>query len=255
MSAYDIVCIPDLQVPDHHHRFVKNLTAFIKDYQPGELCDVGDFYDFKSPARWSKGYAEEYIPQLYGDIEQGKEVALGFTAAAPDARRRRRMGNHDERVETYIKRYAPALDGFPALQYERLVDAEGTGWEIYRQPFDLAPGWVCAHGHEGSLNQTAGLTALGLARKLGKSVVCGHTHRAGLVAESKGYSGKINSRLYGLEVGNGMDVRKADYLKSGSGNWQMAFGILHVLGKKVFPELIYADEQGRFFVEGAYYSE
>jgi predicted phosphodiesterase len=42
--------------------------------------------------------------------------------------------------------------------------------------------WVMAHGDEGNISQHAGITALNLAKKWGKSVLCGHTHRLGMSA-------------------------------------------------------------------------
>jgi hypothetical protein len=48
------------------------------------------------------------------------------------------------------------------------------------------------------------------------------------------YSEAIGSHyrpLYGVEVGNLMDRRKASYIRYGSANWQMGFAILEATGK------------------------
>jgi hypothetical protein len=91
-----------------------------------------------------------------------------------------------------------------------------------------------AHGDEGKLSQTPGSTALSLAKRLGKSVVCGHTHRVGLQHETVGFYGKT-STLFGLEVGHMMDIKQADYLSAGTANWQQGIGILVENNKKVVP--------------------
>jgi hypothetical protein len=92
---------------------------------------------------------------------------------------------------------------------------------------------------------------MSLVRKIGKSVACGHTHRAGLEPWDQGYNGKTH-RLWAMEVGNLMNMRRAGYLATGAANWQQAFGLLHVAGRRVRPEVIYI-ENGRFTVAGREY--
>ena len=62
-------------------------------------------------------------------------------------------------------------------------------------------------GDEGNMSQHAGITALNLAKKWGKSVLCGHTHRLGMSAYAEGVGGHYRA-LYGIEVGNLMDRKK-----------------------------------------------
>jgi hypothetical protein len=91
-----------------------------------------------------------------------------------------------------------------------------------------------AHGDEGRSIQTPGSTAMSLAKKLGKSVVCGHTHKLGLQHETTGLYGK-NKTIYGMEVGHLMDIKQASYLTSGIANWQQGIGILVEKNRKVVP--------------------
>ena len=91
-----------------------------------------------------------------------------------------------------------------------------------------------AHGDEGRSVQVPGSTAMSLAKKLGKSVVCGHTHKLGLQHETTGLNGNTNT-LFGLEVGHLMDIKQASYLNTGIANWQQGFGILVEKNRKVTP--------------------
>jgi hypothetical protein len=59
--------------------------------------------------------------------------------------------------------------------------------------------------------------------------------------------------LYGFEVGNMMNLKKATYLKGGSGNWQSGFGILYIHEGKVTPVPIMMLGNS-FVVEGKVYS-
>ncbi len=127
------------------------------------------------------------------------------------------------------------------------------GIKFWREPMPIAPNWIILHGDEGQVSQKGGQTALGLAIRHGKSVVCGHTHRGGLASVTASSGGKIGHTLFGLEVGNLMSFSSAKYLKGGSGNWQQGFGILYVKNKKVAPVFVPIEKDGSFIVEGKTY--
>jgi len=107
-------------------------------------------------------------------------------------------------------------------------------------------------GDEGRTNRTAGGTALTLAKQIGSSVVCGHTHKAGIQHEHTGYNGSIRNRLYGVEVGHLMDIKQAAYLGSTGANWQQAFVILYARRGNVTPVVVPINGRS-FTVEGKVY--
>ena len=224
MSVHTTVILPDIQHPYEDRAYVSALVEFVKDYAPDEVGQIGDLIDAPEPSRWNKGMAGEYAPTLQASINGTHELLKRFRNVF-DGPMWVKAGNHDERVETYVRRYAPALTSISALSMPELLRLSALEVEWKPSIFDVAPGWVAAHGHEGSLNRVAGSTAMGLARRFGKSVVCGHTHRVGLQHESIGYGGKLTT-ISGLEVGHAMAVGKAAYLKTGGANWQQGFGIL-----------------------------
>lgn len=230
--------ISDMQIPDHDAKAVQSVYRFIEWLRPDGLLVVGDELDSPEPSRWNKGYAGEYAGTLQKGIDICHEVLSGFRTALGDGPFHLMRSNHGERVRTYIARYAPALAPLRALDYATLLGFEDLSITYHQRPFEFAPGWVLAHGDEGNLIQTAGGTALGLAKRWGKSVVAGHTHRAGLQHAHLSLNGKTTQHLFGMEVGHLMDVRKANYLKAGSANWQQAIAVIDVDGKHVQPTLI-----------------
>jgi UDP-2,3-diacylglucosamine pyrophosphatase LpxH len=244
------VLLPDFQVPYHDPKMVKALIRFIGDTQPDRVVHVGDFLDAPEPSRWNKSMAGEYAGTLQASLDKASNI-LGELRAAYGGPVVVKMGNHDRRIQDYVRRYAPALGSLRALEFEELIQADKHFVEVVHGVYDVAPGWVVAHGDEGSLSRIAGNTAAGLTTKFGASVACGHTHRAGLVPVTTGYNGKSRSR-FGLEVGHAMDVRQAGYLKGGSANWQQGFGILRAKGRTVLPELVPVVDK-RFVVDGAVY--
>jgi hypothetical protein len=236
------IAISDLQVPDHDPKAIESVYRFIQYMKPDGLLIVGDEADQPEPSRWNKGYAGEYAGTLQKGLDTTHDVLAGFRDALGEGPIHLMRSNHGDRTRTYIHRYAPALGSLRGLAYENLLGLEELAITYHSAPFEFAPGWVLAHGDEGSLSQAAGGTALGLARKWGKSVVCGHTHRAGLVHHHLSLNGKVNTPLFGLEVGHlmayGNGKSKADYLKAGSANWQQAIGMIDVQGRNVQPSLI-----------------
>lgn len=246
------VVLSDMQIPYHHRRAVDNVRDFLADYAPDELLCVGDELDSPQPSRWNKGMAGEYEATLQKHIDTCHEVMRGFREAVGDAHFTVHRSNHGDRVETYVKRYAPALHSLRALAIDALLGYEQLGITYTRKPVEVAPGWLMMHGDEAGLNRTPGGTALGLARKTGKSVVCGHTHRLGIQPETVGVNGATRT-IYGFEVGNLMDLKKADYLGYGAGNWQMGFGILHVHDRNVTPVAVPIHKDGSFTVDGVVY--
>jgi hypothetical protein len=115
----------------------------------------------------------------------------------------------------------------------------------------VAPGWITTRGHRGqiSLSRIGGNTALNAAIKFGTSVVVGHTHRLGIGTRTGGFGGNITHQVTGMEVGHLMNQKRAEYLKSGTGNWQMGFGLLTIDGQHVKPETVPV-HRGRFTVDG-----
>lgn len=251
--------IPDLQVPYHDEHFVDLVIEVIKDRKPDHLVQVGDFVDQPEPSRWNKGMAGEYATTLQGSFGQAEDIIdrIGRAFRKPLKNRHKpwhyKRGNHDERMEVYVQRYAPALGSLADLTIESQLHLDKHG-VIYHRGFidELVPGWIIAHGDEdqGS-SRYPGARACNMARKYGVSVACGHTHSAGVVPYSFGFNGDLTT-IFGMEVGHGMEVGSAHYLKAGYGNWQQAIGLLHNSGGSVVPELLYvvdgwAYSSGRWF--------
>lgn len=253
MTDKTILICPDLQVPFHDGAALENFLSFVADFKPDVLVNVGDDLDAPEVSQWTKGGAGEYAGTLQASLDEIAKIHARFRAAIGDKPYMLSRSNHGDRLRKYIAKYAPALSGLRSLDLVELAGYLEAGVEYHLQPFEVAPGWVVAHGDEGSLSQIAGRTASLLAAKWGVSVVCGHTHRAGLIPSSTGYAGSVDRTLWGFEVGHLMDVSQATYLKGGHASWQQAFGILRVRGDLVSPELIPIQSDGSFVVDGQWY--
>jgi hypothetical protein len=251
MTNKRICIVSDIQAPFHARKAVKALIRFIGDWKPDEVVLIGDCLDFPQPSRWNKNTRGEFEGNIFEDVKLFQRDVLDPLRKVYDGPIGMHEGNHDERPRTYLAKYSPALAGTKAFNIETLLDFDGYGVKLLPVFYDIAPGWLSTHGHLGgiSLSRIAGNTALNAARKFGKSVVIGHTHRQGISSHVAGYGGKISSQLTGMEVGHLMDQRQAAYLKYATANWQMGFGILTVESGYVKPELV-PISRGRFTVDG-----
>jgi predicted phosphodiesterase len=249
-----IVILSDMQIPYHDKKAVKLVQQFVKDYQPDQLFCVGDEADSPEPSRWNKGTAGEFSGTLQKGLDQTAEIMKTFKEAIGDKPFHVMRSNHGDRIQHYINRYAPALASLRELEYSKLLRYRENEITYHDKIYQFAPGWIMAHGDEGNLIRTAGGTAMSLARKTNSSVVCGHTHRLGIQHEHSGFNGKIQNRLYGVEVGHLMDLSKASYLNTGSANWQQGIGILYVDKGKVVPSVVPLNGTS-FVVEGKQYGK
>jgi hypothetical protein len=254
MREGNVVILPDVQHPYVHRPFLKRMIRFIGDYQPAALYSVGDWVDMPQPSRWTKGTAGEYEETLQHDVDDAvstiraiRDVYSGYFGI--------RMGNHDERLEAYVAQYAPALRSLRALKFEELMQAERYALAILRRITKIAPETLLMHGHEpagsaSGLNRTN--PVLAAVKRYGCNVIMGHWHASGLISHAVG-RGTDRKYRFGLLVGHAMDETAAVYLKDQYADWRMSFGIIYVRAGKTYPHLVFADESGRFVVDGRRY--
>lgn len=234
-----VVILPDLHYPVVQQKAVNAAINFIGQIQPDSIIQIGDILDMPQPSRWTKDTRAEFEGSVYDDAEDCKRRFLAPLREVYDGPIGIHEGNHDERSRVYMERYAPALAKTDMFNFDKLLDFDGFGVDLLPEFYDIAPGWVTTHGHRGGirLNQNAGMTALNGAIRLGKSLIHGHTHRAGICSRTHGLGGRAET-LTGVEVGHMIDQTKAGYLKGGTGNWQLGFAVIEIDGKHVKPQLV-----------------
>jgi hypothetical protein len=72
----------------------------------------------------------------------------------------------------------------------------------------------------------------------------------GLTHHTQTYAGGTPKVVWGLEVGNLMDYKNAKYIKGGLFTWQQGFGVLHVDGRQVTPQIVPIQRDGSFVYGG-----
>jgi hypothetical protein len=202
---------------------------------------------------YARGTALEFEGSLQKNIIGLKGLLKEFRSAIGRSKPFQiSRSNHTARIERYIAKFAPGFSCIDSIKIENLLgyNDKDINVKYNRSLTEVAKGVLLGHGDEGRLYSQAGATALGLALRTGKSVVCGHTHRAGLMHQSFGYSAKL-SKVFGMEVGHLCDLSSPGmkYTK-GYANWQAGFGILYEQNGQVKPELVTFNKDGSFIAEG-----
>lgn len=251
-----VVVVSDTQLPFEDKRAMKNVIDFIGDYQPDEVYQIGDLVDYPTPSRWNKGTREEFEQTIIRDSNYAMKNFLAPLRAVYDGKIGILEGNHDLRPRLYLEQNAPALAEFAnQFHFQHLLHFDDFGVELIPPFYKVGKDTVLIHGHEiKGLSAIAGTTAYNHANKVGLNVVMGHTHRLGVRRNTRGFVGGRSEMLWGFEVGNLMDPRKAQYLGPGGvANWQKGFGILYVGNYDTSPVAVDIRHDGSFVVEGTRY--
>jgi predicted phosphodiesterase len=241
-----IVIISDLQVPYEDVHVVQNIARFLKTFKPDQTVTIGDEIDFQTISKWSEGTPQAYEQTLADDRDRCVDLLweLGVTDCI--------RSNHTDRLYHTIMKKVPSFLSLPELRFEKFMKFDELGIKWHKSDMNIAPGWVAVHGDHTPIKPQGGLSALEGARRRGKNVISGHTHRAGRSSFTEATGGRVGRILHGVEVGHLMDVTKAQYTK-GVFNWQQAFAIMYVKGKNVQVDLIYIEKDGTFTVQGKVY--
>ena len=243
-----IAFVSDLQVPFFNEKSVKSVGRFLAKWNPHRTICIGDEIDLPQLGGFNAGTIDEMVGNINDDRKQTQEVLtyLGVTDVLGS--------NHGIRLYRSIKKRLPSFLNLPEMQYERFMGYDKLGIKFSPFGLDWAPGWTAVHGDAFPLSQIPGQTALNGARRLGKSVVCGHTHRLGVSAFTEASRGQLGRTVWGVEVGNLVDLSSSGmaYTK-GYANWQQGFAVAYVHERKVQVITIPINADGSFIFEGKLY--
>jgi hypothetical protein len=247
--SHRVWVISDLQTPYHDRRAVDNVAQAISDLkEPDDIVlTIGDEIDLDMISRWTAGSDKEWSRRIGKDRDLTVSVLRDLQVT--DSIR----SNHTDRLWKKLATSAPGFIGLPELEIENFLRMPELGITFHREAFAVAPGWLALHGDESGVSQLAGRTAANLSARTGTNVVCGHTHRMGLSGQTAGIYGRVTRTLWGMEVGNLMDMRSSGASYARVHNWQQGFGLLYVDGTRVNPVLV-PIERRSFVVEGVRYA-
>jgi hypothetical protein len=225
------------------------MSLFIKAFRPDVVVTIGDEIDLPQVSRWTENTPGWYEQTLASDRDHTVDVLWQLTEYAKEGVVIR--SNHTDRLYNVIMKKIPSFLSLPELRFEKFLKLDELGLKYWKDPYPIAKGWVAIHGDLGGLNPNPGMSALNQAKRMGQNVIMRHTHKAGRSAHSEASNGVLRRVLHGVEVGHAMNLKHAKY--AFTPNWQQAFAIVTENGKNVQVDLIYAEKDSTFLVNGKRY--
>jgi len=211
-----VVSVSDIHFPYHNKQLLESTLILIQDIQPDVLVINGDVNDFFQLSRFNQGL--ERLDDLQDEIDMGFEFRKAAREIIPNATIRENLGNHDERILSYIENNARSLSSLRALKPEALLGLDELEITLFgRSGHRIRPEFVFEHGH--IVRGEAGASAKARLSSTLISGLMGHTHR---MAEYPKF-GYRNLTWY--EQGC-LCSRNADY-KIGETNWQPGIAVCH----------------------------
>jgi predicted phosphodiesterase len=169
-----VLFLSDIHVPYHSAPLVKAAVQLAADLQPHQIVFNGDESDFFQLSHFNKAHEREDELQL--ELDMTADIRKAFCDAAPNAIKRKTLGNHCDRLITWVEINAKSLHSLRAIKPERLMKLDEMEIELYgRAGFRLRPEFVVEHGHV--VRKDAGASARSRLNDTLISGIMGHTHR------------------------------------------------------------------------------
>ena len=244
-NARYLIC-SDLQVPFQFDEAIVNLKKLVNTFKFDLVLNVGDELDLNTISKYSQGKAESFQQTLNADRDLCKDILYDLKTDVVS------RSNHTDRLFSAVSQI-PGLMALPELQYEKFMDFDHLGIYFAKKPYEI-PGtdFVLCHGDEGNLSRVGGSSALNIAKRWGRSVIAGHSHRMGYTCHSEAFNGRLQRVLVGIEVGHTCNISKMRYLAKGGyyANWQAGAVIMTIKRGNPSFEMIRFNTDGSFAALG-----
>lgn len=209
------VSVPDMHAHTVNWAYLKAVCAFIKDFRPKILIQLGDVVDFEClmKVRHQKypSFDGEDILSLDKEFQAvAKIFSMLNQSVSAGTKKIFLKGNHEYRADEILKSH-PEFDSL--INIEKRVDL--TGWQVmpYLEPIKLGK-LNFIHGEFYGTNHVQKHL-----RHYQKNVVYGHTHA---IQQDTMASPMRQIPIWGASIGCGCDLNP-DYQRNKSNQWQHGF--------------------------------
>ena len=216
-SEQSELILSDLHIPYHDKAFLETVLTFADERKPDVIVLLGDIIDFYQISRFTK----KPVPvkkSVKVEMEETRAFLAGLRGRYPEARIIYRLGNHEERLDSYLLSRAEDI-------YELVDDLLPTSLGLSTLNIELMTKHFCLgklwrfHGHEKPRggNPTYILTVKW--KYIHDNFVVGHFHRSEQRTFTHIQPGK---RFEGLAIGWGARPEAAEYAPINQ--WNQGFG-------------------------------
>lgn len=169
LSKY--VVFNDTHVPFEDKDVMELLFGFIARSKPDGLIILGDFTDFYQVSRFAKDPARK--DTLQDDIDKSSQYLWTLRRLMKRRPIYYLEGNHEERLEKYLRNKSPEFYTLRCLAVQRLLRLDEFDI-VYRRRLDMGE-ITFIHGE--MVRRHAGYSAKGHYDRYGTTMMHGHTHR------------------------------------------------------------------------------
>ena len=221
-----ILVLADIHSPFYDKRALKAAVDYGKKKEIDTVLFLGDLIDYFSISFWDKDPRKRDIRQ---EIDMTRGVLDTIRTTFPDAKMVIKTGNHDERIERYLKVKAVELLGMEALTYEEQFQTNRFDIDIVQDKRLVKVADLnCVHGHEFNRTFFSPVNpARGLYLRGKETAICAHFHRTSEHAETS----MTDEVTVCWSIGCLCDLRPT-YAPFNS--WNHGFAIIYRQGSKFF---------------------
>lgn len=211
------VVLSDIHAPYHDKKTLRTIKHFLKDQKPDTLVQIGDVVDCYSISKFDKD--PERAHNLQWEFDTAHNILYALKECVGNIPFYVVHGNHEDRLPRHMK--TSDLYGLRDLTIEKQLGLDELGIK-YVKELIWKNTFMITHGTKTSKHSSAGEIDIN-----GMSGMSGHVHRCQMFAKTTAAGTLV---WYG--IGHLCDIRKADYLKTGRGNWQQGIGVVYFHKKK-----------------------
>lgn len=210
-----ILFIPDCHVPYHDKEAFALMLKVGKHFKPDHTIILGDFADFYGVSSHSKDPTRSL--KLKEEMEETKK-ALDQVAALKAKNNVFVSGNHEDRLERYLRDRAPELFNFISIPKIMELEEKGFTYVPYKRAYKI--GKLNVTHDTGVAGRYAHYKALDTFQH---NIIIGHTHRIGYAVEGDAQGQRHITAHFGW-LG---DVEEIDYMNQvkAKKEWSLGFGV------------------------------
>ena len=218
-DANHILLLSDIHMPYHDEEALGAAIQYGIEQQVNTVILDGDVLDFYQLSRFDKDPSK---PKMQVELEQGRWFMKALRTAFPLARIYYKIGNHEDRLEKWLKLKAPEWIGMDEFELKMLLRFGENQIELIDSSATIKAGHLnIIHGHEylggGTVNP-----ARNLYLKAKASTICGHFHR-----KSEFITRDINNNIQGAWTMGCLCELYPEYMK-GHSDWVHGFAVIKI---------------------------
>jgi predicted phosphodiesterase len=213
-----ILLIPDSHIPYEDKDAFDLMLKAGRIFRPDHTLLLGDFADFYGVSSHSKD--PKRALKLKEEIELVKK-RLDQVIALGAKNNQYISGNHEDRLERYLRDRAPELYEFVSIPKILELKKKGFNYTPYKNAYKI--GKLHVTHDAGNCGRNAHQKALDTFQH---NIVIGHTHRLGFMVEGNANGDRHVSAMFGW-LG---DVEEIDYMHRIKciRDWTLGFGIAYL---------------------------